>query len=87
MRGQAPVEREEPRDVVDCDDLGRRRSGPQKKGMVFDEADFRSRRLLLSDLVVVVVFGLSASAPYPPHLEPAFLLQGVAANSGGCQPK
>ena len=84
LRGQAPVEREEPRDVVDCDDLGGRESGPQE-GIVFDEAHFRpGRRLLLPDLV-----GLSAAAPHSPYLEPAFLLQGVAtaAASDGCQPK
>ena len=85
LRGQAPVEREEPRDVVDCDDLGGRESGPQE-GIVFDEAHFRPRRLLLPDFVVVVV-GLSAPTPYPPHLEPALLLQGVAATADGCQTK
>ena len=48
LRGQAPVEREEPRDVVDRDDLGRRGGGPQE-GIVLDEAHLRPRRLLLSD--------------------------------------
>ena len=86
LRGQAPVEREEPRDVEDGDDLGRGGGGKLRQRMeVFDEAHFRpGRRLLLPDTV-----GLSAAAPHSPYLEPAFLLQGVAtaAASDGCQPK
>ena len=91
LRGQAPVEGEEPRDVEDGDDLRRRGGGKLRQRMeVFDEAHFRpGRRLLLPDLVAAAgVVCLSAAAPHPPYLESALLLQGIAAAaSDRCQPK
>ena len=90
LLGQVPVEREEPRDVEDGDDLGRRGGGKLRQRMeVFDEAHFGpGRRFLLPDLVAAGVVCLSAAAPHPPYLESALLLQGVtAAASDRCQPK